>query len=164
MFMTHSQQFRLAIIVVCAAAAAHADFAAGLKAYEDHDFVTAAKEWRALADAGDAPSQFNLGLLYLDGAGVVQNFDQAIEWFHRSADQGYVKAQHNLGALYGSGTGVRKNYVSAHIWLNLCAATGDAQCAVQRDLVAKKMKARDLAEAQRRAHEWKPIPAKASAK
>lgn len=163
-FMRRSQYFRRCFIIALTASTAHADFAAGLKAYEEHNYVAAAKEWRSLAEAGDAPSQFNLGLLYLDGAGVVQNYEQAIEWFRRSADQGYVKAQHNLGALYGVGTGVRRNYVLAHMWFNICAAAGDTQCAKQRDLVARKMKPRDLTEAQRRAHEWKPVATKPPAK
>ncbi len=162
--MRRLRHFRLAMLVTLGASNAYADFASALKAYEGHDYVTAAKEWRTLAEAGDAPSQFNLGLLYLDGAGVVQNYEQAIVWFRRSADQGYGKAQHNLGALYAVGTGVRRNYVVAHTWLNICAAQGDAQCAEQRDLIAKKMKARDLTEAQRRAHEWKPAAALPPAK
>ena len=133
------------------------DFAAGMAAYEKHDYATAVKEWRPLAEAGDAPTQFNLGLMYLDGVGVPQNSEQAMEWFRKSADRGYAKAQYNLGALYAVGRGVRKDLITAHMWMNLCAASGDAKCARQRDLIAGKMKARDLATAQRRATDWKPI-------
>lgn len=135
-----------------------ADFAAGMKAYENHDYVTALKEWQPLAQSGDAAAQFNLGLMYLDGTGVPQSVTHSVEWFRRSADQGYAKAQYNLGAMYAVGRGVRRDYISAHMWLNLCAATGDPKCIAQRDLVATKLKARDLAAAQRRAAEWKPIP------
>ncbi|MGI8741466.1 MAG: tetratricopeptide repeat protein [Bryobacteraceae bacterium] len=136
-----------------------ADFAAGMKAYESRDYATAAKEWRPLADSGDAAAQFNLGLMYLDGTGVPQSVEHSVEWFRRSADRGYTKAQYNLGAMYAVGRGVRRDYISAHMWLNLCAASGDEKCIAQRDLVAKRMKARDLQAAQRRAAEWKPIPA-----
>ena len=157
----HGRRFgRFALMFTVGIHLAHADFAAGLRAYEGKDYATAVKEWLPLAEAGDAASQFNLGLMYLDGVGVPQSDEKAVEWFRRSADQGYAKAQYNLGALYAVGKGVRRDYVGAHMWLNLCAASGDSKCAAQRDLVAKKLKHRDLLEAQRRATEWKPITAK----
>jgi uncharacterized protein len=154
------QWLRLCILLALAAHLVHADFAAGLRAYESKDYATALKEWLPMAEAGDAPSQFNLGLMYLDGVGVPQSDEKAVLWFRRSADQGYAKAQGNLGALYATGRGVRRDYLGAHVWLNLCAASGDSKCAAQRDLVAKKLKHRDLLEAQRRAAEWKPVKAK----
>ncbi len=137
-----------------------ADFAAGLRAYQSGDYVTAANEWRPLADAGSAAAQFNLALLYLDGHGVPQSYEQAVEWFLRAADQGYAKAQDDLGLLYEKGQGVHRNYVRAHMWFNICAASGDTKCAAERDLVSKKMKPKDLQEAQRRAAEWKPTPSR----
>lgn len=151
------QCLRFGFLLAFAGHLAHADFAAGLRAYESKDYATAMKEWLPLAEAGDAASQFNIGLMYLDGVGAPQSDQKAVEWFRRSADQGYAKAQKNLGALYAVGRGVRKDYIGAHMWLNLCAASGDSTCAAQRDLVAKKMKHRDLLEAQRRAAEWKPV-------
>ena len=134
-----------------------ADFAAGMRAYEQRDYATAVKEWRPLAEAGDAPTQFNLGLMYLDGVGVPQSSEHALEWFRRAADHGYAKAQYNLGSLYAVGRGVRKDLITAHMWMNLCAASGDTRCATQRDLLGGRMKARDVAAAQRRAAEWKPV-------
>lgn len=148
--------FLAAVLLAFAGQVARADFAAGLRAYESKDYATAIKEWLPLAEAGDAAAQFNVGLMYLDGVGVPQSDLKAVEWFRRSADQGYAKAQGNLGALYAVGRGVRRDYVGAHMWLNLCAASGDKKCAAQRDLIAKKLKSRDLLEAQRRAADWKP--------
>ncbi|HZT37342.1 MAG TPA: tetratricopeptide repeat protein [Bryobacteraceae bacterium] len=134
-----------------------ADFAAGLRAYDSHDYATALKEWRPIAEQGDMAAQFNLGLLYYDGLGVPQDFQEARRWFQRSADQGYDKAQLNLGAMYGSGKGLRRpDYVQAYVWLSLCAAAGNEKCAAQRDLVARKLKGSKLSEAQRIAREWKP--------
>lgn len=137
-----------------------ADFAAGLNAYQKKDYAGALKEWKPLADSGDPAAQFNLALMYLDGTGVPQSYDHAVEWFKRSADHGYTKAQYNLGGLYAGGKGVKRNYITAHFWLNVCASSGDAKCAAQRDLVAQKMKAKDLAEAQRQAVAWKATPTK----
>jgi len=55
---------------------------------------------------------------------------------------------------------VPQDYVQAHMWLNLAASrvSGDDQkkYADQRDDIAKKMTAEQIAEAQRQAREWKP--------
>jgi uncharacterized protein len=132
------------------------DFAAGLEAYQKGDFVTAAREWRPIAEQGDPAVQFNLGLLYLDGQGVPMDVDQAVKWFSRSAEQDYDKAQLNLGALYSVGKGVKRDYVQAYKWLNICASKGNAKCVAQRDLVAKKLNGSKLASAQHLASEWSP--------
>jgi TPR repeat protein len=135
---------------------AAADFATGLAAYNNGDYVTAANEWRPLADQGVAAAQFNLGLMYYDGHGVPQDFARAVVWFSKAAEQDYAKAQYDLGAMYGIGKGVKRDYVQAYKWLNLCAAKGDARCAEQRDLVAKKLKGSDLTTAQRLSSEFTP--------
>ena len=137
-------------------ALATADFAKGLEAYKKGDYTAAAKEWRPDAEEGDAQAQFNVGLLYLDGKGVPQDPGEAAKWFRRSAEQGYTQAQHNLGAMYGSGQGVRKDYIEAYKWMNICAATGNAGCIAQRDLLAKKLKPAQVAQAQRMATEFTP--------
>jgi TPR repeat protein len=139
-----------------AAISAAADFATGLTAYNKGDYATAAKEWRPLADEGVAAAQFNLGLMYYDGHGVPLDLAQAAVWFTKAAEQDYAKAQYDLGAMYGVGKGVRRDYVQAYKWLNLCAAKGDARCAEQRDLVAKKLKASQLTAAQRLSSEFTP--------
>src|ERR1700734_715276 len=146
----------LILAAVLAAIPALADFQAGLDAYQKGDYVGAAKEWRPMAEAGDPIAQFNLGLLYLDGHGVPQSSVEAANWFRRAAEQDYAQAQHNLGAMYGSGQGVKRDYVQAYKWLNLCAAKGNSGCVTQRDLIAKKLKPGQIAEAQRLATQFQP--------
>lgn len=145
------------LVALWMAVPALADFQAGLDAYQKGDYLEAAKQWRPLADQGDAVAQYNLGLLYLDGHGVPQNIAEAANWFRRAAEQDYTQAQHNLGAMYGSGQGVKRDYVQAYKWLNLCAAKGNGGCASQRDLIAKKLKPAQLSEGQRLATEFKPL-------
>jgi len=135
-----------------------ADFAKGLSAYDKGDYATALSEWKPLAEEGDAPSEFNLGLLYYDGHGVPQDYSEAARWFERAAEQGYTKAQHNLGAMYGVGKGVRRDYVQAYKWLSLCAASGDQGCESQRNLVEKKLSGSKLQAAQKMTRDWKPAP------
>ena len=143
-------------VLSCVAICAAADFNTGLAAYNKGDYTTAAREWRPLADQGIAAAQFNLGLLYLDGHGVPQDPAEAVKWFTKSAEQDYTQAQHNLGAMYGAGQGVKRDYVQAYKWLNICAAKGNTGCESQRDLIAKKLKAAQLAEAQKMSSEFSP--------
>ena len=48
----------LTFALALAATPALADFDAGLEAYQQGDFATALKEWRPLAEAGEAKAQF----------------------------------------------------------------------------------------------------------
>ncbi len=60
----------LALVVVLVAAPAWADFKTGMEAYERGAYATALKEWRPLAEQGDALAQGLLGLMYAKGQGV----------------------------------------------------------------------------------------------
>ncbi len=146
----------LSLLVFVVAIASAADFATGLTAFQKGDYVTAANEWRPLAEEGDAAVQYNLALLYLDGHGVPMDPTEAAKWLKRSAEQGYTEAQHDLGALYGAGKGVKRDYLEAYKWMNICGAKGNGGCIAQRDLLAKKLKPAQIAQAQRQATEFQP--------
>ena len=63
---TFATRLLLAAALICGAAApAWADFDDGVAAYEAGDYATALKEWRPLAEQGDAEAQFNLGKMYI---------------------------------------------------------------------------------------------------
>src|SRR5579859_5772774 len=148
--------FILALISCTMLSLCGQDFSAGLKAYENHDYATALKQWQPLADRGSEAAEFNLGLLYYDGTGVPQNYSEAAQWFEKAADQGYVKAQYNLGEMYAVGKGVKRDYVQSYKWLSICAASGNENCAAHRDLISKKLKGSQLSNAQKMVEDWKP--------
>ena len=111
------------------------------------------------AEQGDAGAQFVLGLRYYTGMGASQDYAEAARWLHRAADQGHAAGQFWLGGLYRDGYGVAQDLVSAHLWLDLASrSTGRIhEAAVERrDAVAALMTRGELAEARRRAREWKP--------
>ena len=62
-----------------------ADFDKAKAAYEAGDYATAAQEFRPLAEAGDAKSQFDLGFLYSNGKGVPQDYITAHMWANLAA-------------------------------------------------------------------------------
>src|SRR5215475_8477226 len=123
----------------------------------------AAKWFRLAADQGNAAARFTLGVMYGEGRGVPQDYAEAARWYRRAAEQGDAQAQYNLGLAYARGEGVTQDAVEAHMWFNLAAArfpasdTRNRTAAVKnRDTVAGEMSSDQLAEAQKRAREWKP--------
>ncbi len=114
------------------------------------------KWYRKAADQGNANGQYNLGSMYDKGQGVPRDYGEAVKWTRKAANQGNANAQNNLGIMYGKGQGVPRDYVQAHIWFNLAAAQGDDMARKNSDIVAKRMTAEQIAEAQRLAREWKP--------
>lgn len=119
-----------------------------------------AVEWcRKAADQGDAASQLNLGKMHANGQGIPQDDAEAVKWYRRAAEQGQAEAQALLGEMYYRGQGVPQNYVEAHKWYNLSAAgmSGpDREISTKgRDFVAARMTPEQIAEAQKRAREWK---------
>ncbi|MBI5845650.1 MAG: SEL1-like repeat protein [Deltaproteobacteria bacterium] len=68
-----------------------------------------------------------------------------------------------MGVIYSQGHGVPQDYVTAHKWFNLSAARSPAgedhdDAVRQRDLLADIMTPAQIAEAQKKAREWKPKP------
>ena len=53
--------------------------------------------YRKAADQGNAIAQYNLGWMYENGRGVVQDDAEAMQWYRKAADQGYAAAQYNIG-------------------------------------------------------------------
>ena len=107
-----------------------ADFDAGKSAYDRGDYATAFREWKPLAEKGNAAlAQFYLGLMYAQGQGVPQDYAEAARWYRRAAEQGYDAAQFRLGMLYFEGEGFPQDYKEAMRWIRLAADQGlsDAQ-------------------------------------
>jgi TPR repeat protein len=152
-----------ALVVVSAAAAGPLE-----DAMDATDAALASERGRA--DRGDVLSQFMLGTWYRDGNGVQRDYVEAMRWFGKAADQGDAWALFSIGELYLEGAGVPHDYVLAHMWFNLSAARSSQHprpswwpshalhedAARNRDLVAKRMTAAQIAEAQKLAREWKP--------
>ena len=95
----------------------------------NHDvsrFEESTRELRKLAQGGDASAQNELGLLYYEGRGVVQNHRKAKEWFDKAVEQGHAGAQVNLGTLYLHGDGAPKSSQMALFWFTRAAGQEDA--------------------------------------
>jgi hypothetical protein len=73
------------------------------------------------AKAGDAAAQYDLGVLYARGDGLVQDYATAASWFRAAAAQGNVAAEYNLGVLYAGGLGVIGDQTAALNWYRSAA-------------------------------------------
>ena len=83
----------------------HASWSALPKSAQQ-DLSSAIRGWRAAADEGLAYAQFNLGIMFEEGRGVVHSNDEAGHWYRKAADNGHDDAQYNLGVMYRNGCGV----------------------------------------------------------
>ena len=112
------------------------------------------KWFRKAAEQGDAEAQYNLGVCYDDGEGVVKDQFEAIMWYRKAADQRNDKAQYNLGVCYANGEGVAKNEVITYQWWLLASANGNDDSKRYISILEKSLTAEQRAEGQRLATEW----------
>ncbi len=116
-----------ALLVAILSVPAWAGFDEGMSAYERGDYATALREWRPLAEQGDAPAQNFLGFMYAYGLRVPQDNAEAVKWYRKAADQGHAEAQFNLGRMYAYGEGVPQDNAEAVKWYRKAADQGHAE-------------------------------------
>lgn len=82
------------------------------------------KNLRVAAEDGNAKAQYELGALYLSGAGGVVAMDQtsALKWIQLAANQEHAEAQALLGDIYNSS--IDGDFVKAAKWYRLAARQG----------------------------------------
>ena len=134
-----------------------ADFNKGLAAVKGGDYATVLREWKPLAEQGDASVQYGLGQMYRKGLGVLQNDKTAVKWYTLAAEQGNTNAQYNLGVMYYNGEGVSKDFKTAVKWYTLAAEQGDAYA--QYNLGQMYRKGEGVSQDYVYAHMWTNIAA-----
>ncbi len=145
----------LAVLLVDVTGPASAGRDEGEAALRRGDFAAALAEFRPLAEAGDAQSQFDLGILHQHGWGTARDTPAAIAWYVKAARQGHVLALHNLGLIYMFGWGVARNDVQAYLWFSLAAEAPLANAATNRDIIAGRMSEAERAEADALVEAWR---------
>lgn len=82
---------------------------------------------KAISVDGNVDALLDLGLCYLQGEGVPQNYQHGAFLMERSAKQGNMMAQYNMGVLYRTGRGIETDMDEALRWYHLSAAQGYEQ-------------------------------------
>ena len=67
-------------------------------------WASAIDDTKAAAAKGDAATQCQMGLFYMNGIGVDRDEDKAVEWLKKAAAQNHAQAQYNLGIYYAKFT------------------------------------------------------------
>ncbi|MBS0152110.1 MAG: sel1 repeat family protein [Nitrospira sp.] len=107
------------------------------------DYRAAAGLFHPRAEKGDVRAQYNLGLLYASGMGVMQDYQAALKWHRLAAGQGHAGAQNELAQMYDKGQGVPQDQVRAYVWYSVAgeSSTGGSKTEIMkdRDHMAKRM-------------------------
>ena len=86
----------------------------------DNDFMSEV----LAAMLGDASGQYEIGVRYAAGEGVVQDPTEAVSWIRRSTEQNHAGAQFFFGFLYYIGYGVKRDPIQAAKWFRLAVDQG----------------------------------------
>ena len=78
------------------------------------------------AELGDAFAQHDLAVMYEEGKGVAQDYEEAVKWYGLAAKQGHALSQNTLGLMYDVGAGVTQDYKEAVKWYRLAAEQQNA--------------------------------------
>jgi TPR repeat protein len=112
---------------------------------------------RARASAGDPRAAYDLGEHYADGAGVKQDYHQAMSWFAKAATKGDASAQWKLGLGYLKGIGLQQDDVKAAAWF--LRAANQAHIGAQVALSELYFDGRGVPQDYVRAYTWATIAA-----
>jgi TPR repeat protein len=63
-----------------------------------------------------AATEYNLGVSYHRGLGVVKDYGEAVKWFRKAAEDNHAQAQFYLGVCYSRGEGVAEDQAEAVSW------------------------------------------------
>ena len=139
-------------LAICINAAWAGDFEDGVAAHQKKDFTTALRKYKSAAAKGDEWAQYNLGVMYEQGEGAVQDYAESVRWHKLAAAQGNEWAQFNLGVSYEQGEGVVQDYAEAVRWYKSAAGKGHA--GAQNNLGYMYVKGQGVVQDYMRAHMW----------
>jgi TPR repeat protein len=95
-----------------------------------------------MAEQGDAEAQNNLGLSYVSGQGMAQDYQQAVAWFRKATDQGEAEAQFHLANSYAEGQGGAQDYQQAVRWFGFARPLNKAMPRPKAPLASSTVAAR----------------------
>jgi uncharacterized protein len=138
-----------------------AQFKVGLMYYfgqgVPRDYLESLNWFKMAARQGHPLAQYNAGYMYEKGEGTPQDYAEAARYYRRAAEQGYQLAQYTLGYLCEKGQGINRDEIQALMWYNLAAIQGETKAKAARDRIIVWMAPAQVAEAQRRAREFKTV-------
>jgi TPR repeat protein len=147
---------------------AEAQFSLGVKFAREgaaQDYAQAAQWYLKAADQSHSLAQFNLGIMYGEGQGVLRDEAKSRVWMQKAADLGDAGAQHNIGmrhhraSIAGLPEAAPESRIQAYMWLRLAAAQGYRGSEAAWAFVALGMTREDVADGGRRVAAFVPAQA-----
>ena len=137
----------------------------GNRLYAQGSYIQAYREYKPLADRGNAEAQFAIGYMYERGNlggifgmfGADPDYGEAGQWYRKAAERGYSKAQSNLGRMYARGLGVARNDAEAAKWYRLAAIQGLSEA--QYNLAARYNRGSGVPRDSILSHAWASVAA-----
>ena len=80
--------------------------------------------FKGVIDRNLSDVQTGLALLYLDGIGVKQDYNESLMWLKEAAALGNADAQYNAGIFYLNGIGVERDFERAVRFITVAAEQG----------------------------------------
>ncbi|MBM3503266.1 MAG: sel1 repeat family protein [Alphaproteobacteria bacterium] len=153
----------ISVVVLCLGwplAGSANDYATGERLYTAGDFAGAKAVFAHLREQGHAGAEFMTGIMLLNGQGFARDLRIAAVWFYRAAQKGDAGAQLVFGSQRLYGQGIRPDVEDAYLWLTLAARTENPAIAHQAKVflaeATSRMSAREVAEAEKAARDWRP--------
>jgi len=109
------------------AAAAHAGYDEGIKAFEAKDYATALTEMRKGAQAKDPRAYLLLGVMSRDGLGMAADPQQSFVWFIEATRSHVTAAYPRVAWALIQGSGIPRNPQHALEFARFAARQGDAE-------------------------------------
>jgi TPR repeat protein len=115
------------------------------------------------AEKGYSVPQYELGLMYYNGKGILRDYAESVKWYRRSAEQGDADAQSNLGNMYYKGEGVPRDYTKAYAYWIIAGAKGNQYARNNLEKLKNEMTPLQIEKGQQRSRELlKELEAKAA--
>jgi len=120
------------------------------------DYLQAAQWYQKAADQSHALAQFNLGVMYDRGQGILRDPVQSMMWIGKAAQLGDAGAQYMLGmrrnrlSLAEAPEAALESRIEAYKWLQLAAAQGYGGSEAGCEIVALGMTHEEVIESRRR--------------
>jgi len=112
------------------------NFAKGMHAYNNHDYITAAELFKKACDSGYAAGCNNLGVLYESGQGVSQNYSMAVKLFEKACEKSVnngvcYKFVGLFNIMYTTNIGTKQDYsFDAKIFKEYCNSNNNEKIAI----------------------------------
>jgi general secretion pathway protein A len=137
------------------------------------DEAEAARWLQEAAEHGQPDAQYELGMAYISGRGVPQDYVSAYSWLvlansagephsqdaiqvltHKLTPSDVARVRSRLADMYANGVGVSADYVRAYTWFRLAEAAGERSSRGQKQQLVRNMTPEQVIEAEQRAADW----------